>query len=447
MNNLHHTAAASGGQNEMVVGHGRGLLALSPIIVFLLLYVAVSAAIGDFYKMPLSIAFIVASVWAMATMPRMKVAERIEVFSTGAANSNILYMIWIFIMAGAFSAIANGIGAVDATVDLALRVLPSWFLLPGMFLTACFISMSIGTSVGTVVALTPFAQQLALTTGGSVPFFVSVVLGGSFFGDNLSFISDTTIAATRNMCVKMNDKFKTNLWIALPAALVTLAVYATIGGTGGAMPYTPHPVAQWQLVLPYLVVIALAVAGVNVLVVLSLGIASCLALAAGSHSLIDLCTTMGGGIKDMSDLIIVTLLAAGLLEVISHNGGIRYIIGMLTRRIHGVRGAQTVVAVLVSLVNVCTANNTIAIITVGKISRSIASTFGLDPRKVASLLDTCSCITQCIIPYGAQSLLAAGLAKVSPVAFLPYQYYAWSLAATVALSIVLQFPRSRQRAV
>ncbi len=443
MDNLHHTAAAAGGQEE-TVGHGQGLLALSPIIVFLLLYVAVSAAIGDFYKMPLSIAFIVASAWAMATMPRMKVTERIEVFSTGAANSNILYMIWIFIMAGAFSALANGIGAVDATVDLALRVLPSWFLLPGMFLTACFISMSIGTSVGTVVALTPFAQQLALTTGGSVPFFVSVVLGGSFFGDNLSFISDTTIAATRNMRVKMNDKFKANLWIAMPAALVTLAVYATIGGAGGAMPYTPHPVAQWQLVLPYLVVIALAVAGVNVLVVLSLGIACCLALAAGS--LIDLCTTMGGGIKDMSDLIIVTLLAAGLLEVISHNGGIKYIIGLLTRRIHGARGAQAVVAVLVSLVNVCTANNTIAIITVGKISRSIASTFGLDPRKVASLLDTCSCITQCIIPYGAQSLLAAGLAKVSPVAFLPYQYYAWALAVAVALSIVLQFPRSHRRA-
>lgn len=441
MDNLHHSAPNAVGQ---AVSHGKGLLALSPIIVFLLLYVAVSAAIGDFYKMPLSIAFIVASVWAMATMRRMKVAERIEVFSTGAANSNILYMIWIFIMAGAFSALAGGIGAVDATVDLALRVLPSWFLLPGMFLTACFISMSIGTSVGTVVALTPFAQQLALTTGGNVPFFVSVVLGGSFFGDNLSFISDTTIAATRNMRVKMNDKFKANLWIALPAALVTLAVYATIGGVSGALPYTPHPVAQWQLVLPYLVVIALAVAGVNVLVVLSLGIASCLVLAAGSHSLIDLCTTMGGGIKDMSDLIIVTLLAAGLLEVISHNGGIKYIIGILTRRIHGARGAQAVIAVLVSLVNVCTANNTIAIITVGKISRNIASTFGLDPRKVASLLDTCSCITQCIIPYGAQSLLAAGLAKVSPVAFLPYQYYAWALAATVALSIVLKFPRNQR---
>ncbi len=424
--------------------HGKGLLALSPIIVFLLLYVAVSAAIGDFYKMPLSIAFIVAAVWGMATMPRMRVTERIEVFSAGAANSNILYMIWIFIMAGAFSALANSIGAIDATVDMALRVLPAWFMLPGLFLTACFISMSIGTSVGTVVALTPFAVQLASITGGNVPFFVSVVLGGSFFGDNLSFISDTTIAATRNLKVKMNDKFKTNLWIALPAAVVTLAVYAAIGGSADSVPYVPHAVAQWQLVIPYLVVIILAVAGINVLVVLTAGIACCLALAAtGSHQLIDLCTAMGGGIKDMSDLIIVTLLAAGLLEVISFNGGISYIIRLLTKRIHGKRGAQAVIAVLVGLVNVCTANNTIAIITVGKIARQIAAMFGLDPRKVASLLDTCSCIVQCIIPYGAQTLLAAGLAKVSPVAFLPYLYYAWALAAAVALSIALDFPRRR----
>ncbi len=424
--------------------HGKGLLALSPIIVFLLLYVAVSAAIGDFYKMPLSIAFIVAAVWGMATMPRMRVTERIEVFSAGAANSNILYMIWIFIMAGAFSALANSIGAIDATVDMALRVLPAWFMLPGLFLTACFISMSIGTSVGTVVALTPFAVQLASITGGNVPFFVSVVLGGSFFGDNLSFISDTTIAATRNLKVKMNDKFKTNLWIALPAAVVTLAVYAAIGGSTDSVPYVPHAVAQWQLVIPYLVVIILAVAGINVLVVLTAGIACCLALAAtGSHQLIDLCTAMGGGIKDMSDLIIVTLLAAGLLEVISFNGGISYIIRLLTKRIHGKRGAQAVIAVLVGLVNVCTANNTIAIITVGKIARQIAAMFGLDPRKVASLLDTCSCIVQCIIPYGAQTLLAAGLAKVSPVAFLPYLYYAWALAAAVALSIALDLPRRR----
>ncbi len=435
-------------RNESVttvsVNHGKGLLALSPIIVFLLLYVAVSAAIGDFYKMPLSIAFIVAAVWGMATMPRMRVAERIEVFSTGAANSNILYMIWIFIMAGAFSALANGIGAIDATVDLALHVLPKWFMLPGLFLTACFISMSIGTSVGTVVALTPFAVQLASVTGGNVPFYVSVALGGSFFGDNLSFISDTTIAATRNMRVKMNDKFKANLWIALPAALVTLAVYAAIGGAAHAAPYVPQATAQWQLVIPYLVVIALAMTGINVLVVLSVGIACCLTLAAaGGHQLIDLCTAMGGGIKDMSDLIIVTLLAAGLLEVISFNGGISYIIRLLTKRIHGKRGAQTVIALLVGLVNVCTANNTIAIITVGKIARQVALMFGLDARKVASLLDTCSCIVQCIIPYGAQTLLAAGLAKVSPVAFLPYLYYAWALAAAVALSIVLGFPRQR----
>ena len=200
----------------------KGLLALSPIVVFLVLYVAVSVIIGDFYKMPLSIAFIVASMWALLTMPRMGISERIEIFSSGAANTNILYMIWIFVLAGAFSALARGVGSIDATVNFTLWVLPEQFLLPGLFITTCFISMSIGTSVGTIVALTPFAAQMAQMTGGDTAFFVAVVLGGSFFGDNLSFISDTTIAATRTLKLEMKDKFMANIKIALPAAVMVL---------------------------------------------------------------------------------------------------------------------------------------------------------------------------------------------------------------------------------
>ncbi len=423
-----------------------GLLALSPIVVFLGLYVGVSAAIGDFYKMPLSIAFIVASMWALMTMPRMKITERIEIFSTGAANTNILYMIWIFILAGAFSALASGVGSIDATVSLSLRALPEWFLLPGLFITTCFISMSIGTSVGTIVALTPFAAQMAEMTGGDTAFYVAVVLGGSFFGDNLSFISDTTIAATRTQKLKMNDKFKANIKIALPAALMVITYYFVAGSSASAIPVNAAS-ADWYLILPYLIVIVTAMAGINVLLVLTLGIASCIILALTTHNtgIMDMCAMMGDGIKGMSDLIIVTLLAAGLLEVISYNGGIKFIISALTRRIHGSRGAQASIAALVSIVNVCTANNTIAIITVGKIAKSISREFNIAPRKTASLLDTCSCIIQCVIPYGAQTLLAAGLAKLSPVSFLPYLYYAWALALMVVISIIFNFPRGAKQ--
>lgn len=427
---------------------GKGLLSLSPIIIFLLLYLVVSIIIGDFYKMPLSIAFIVASIWALIFMPKMKISERIEIFSNGAANSNILYMIWIFILAGAFSALANGIGSINATVNLTLSILPASLILPGLFLTTCFISMSIGTSVGTIVALTPFAYQVAKYTGGDAAFYVSVVLGGSFFGDNLSFISDTTIAATRSLKVKMNDKFKANLWIALPAAITVLALYIILGNASGTSSFLPQANSSWLLVIPYLIVIVTAIIGINVLLVLIMGILSCviIAIIQQSTGLIAMCGMMGNGIKDMSDLIIITLLAAGLLEVISYNGGIKFIIQWLTKRIHGSRGAQSCIALIVSLVNVCTANNTIAIITVGKISRHISNEYGLDPRKVASILDTCSCIIQCIIPYGAQTLLAASLSKVSPVSFFPYLYYSWALAIMVALSIIFNFPRKKVNA-
>ncbi|MBQ0069230.1 MAG: Na+/H+ antiporter NhaC family protein, partial [Bacteroidales bacterium] len=299
------------------VSHKQGIIALSPIVVFLLMYVVVSVIIGDFYKMPLSIAFIVASAWALITTRGGKVQERVEIFSKGAANPNVLYMIWIFILAGAFSGLAKGIGAVDATVELTLNWLPGWFVIPGLFLVTCFISMSIGTSVGTIVALTPFAVELATASGGSVAFYVSVVLGGSFFGDNLSFISDTTIAATRSQGVKMNEKFKTNLRIALPAALITLVVYSIQSSTGENMA-TPAATHPWQLIIPYLIVIVTAASGINVLIVLSLGILSSMILDFfyQGNAIMSLCSPMGEGITGMSDLIIVTLLAAGLLKVI-----------------------------------------------------------------------------------------------------------------------------------
>lgn len=424
----------------------KGLLAISPIAVFLIFYLAVSIAVNDFYKMPISVAFIISSVWAVITTPQATaMKERFNIFSCGAANPDILYMIWIFILAGAFASLAKDIGAIDATVNLTLSILPPQFLIPGIFLASCFISLSIGTSVGTIVSLTPFALQLAETTGQDVPFFVAVVIGGSFFGDNLSFISDTTIAATRSQGCNMNDKFKANLWIALPASVIVLIAYIIIGQTDTYTAHISTSVSPW-LVLPYLAVIGLAVAGVNVLVVLTTGILISViaAFCLTDIHLLDMCGFMGSGISGMGDLIVVTLLAAGMLAIIKHNGGIDFLIKWLTKHISGTRGAQATIAMLVSIVNLCTANNTIAIITVGELSRKISEQYHLDPKKVASILDTCSCIMQCLIPYGAQVLLAASLAKVSPAEFFPHLYYAWALALMVVLSIIFRFPQHRQ---
>ncbi len=424
----------------------KGLLALSPIAVFLIFYLAVSIAVNDFYKMPVSVAFILASIWSIiSSTTKDSFKEKINIFSQGAANPDILYMIWIFILAGAFASLAKYIGAIDATVNLILQILPPQFLIPGIFLASCFISLSIGTSVGTIVSLTPFAIQLAESTGQNLPFFVAVVIGGSFFGDNLSFISDTTIAATRSLGCKMNDKFKANLWIALPAAIITLITYVILGQTDTYTLMTHDDVSTW-LVLPYLAVIGLAIAGINVLIVLTTGILISVitAFCLTDIHLLDMCNAMGSGISGMGDLIVVTLLAAGMLAMIKHNGGIEFLMKWLTKHISGTRGAHTTIALLVSIVNVCTANNTIAIITVGELSKQISLKYHLDLRKVASLLDTCSCIVQCIIPYGAQILLAAGLAKLSPATFIPYLYYAWALAVMVTLSIIFRFPRAKK---
>lgn len=417
------------------VPHRRGLLAISPIIVFLVFYLVVSIVMGDFYKMPIAVALVIASMWAVAMFRGKSLAQRIEIFSKEAGGSNVLYMVWIFVLAGAFAMLAEKIGAVEATVNLTLKYLPPEFVVPGIFLAACFISVSIGTSVGTVVALTPLAVELAQTSGGDVPFFVAVVLGGAFFGDNLSFISDTTIAATRTQGCQMNEKFKANLWIALPAAIATLIVYVIIGTRVENVAVTQdiNPV----LILPYLIIIITAVIGINVTVVLALGIVSALLIALiNGYALFDLFGFMGQGIDSMGNLIIITLLAAGMLGLIKAAGGINYLLQLLSSRISGSRGGQACIAIIVSLVNMCTANNTVAIITVGSLSKQIASQFGISPRKTASLLDTCSCITQCLIPYGAQTLLACQLAKIAPAEPFQHLYYPLALGVMVALSII-----------
>lgn len=422
------------------VSSPQGWLALSPIVLFLVLYVAVSIILDDFYKMPIAVALLIASAWAIIISRGKPLLKRIEIFSRAAGHSNILYMIWVFILAGAFAAMAKDIGAVEATVSLALHAFPPGFVVPMLFFAACFISLSIGTSVGTVVALAPLATEIATASDASVAFYVAVVLGGAFFGDNLSFISDTTIAATRSQECNMADKFKANIWIALPAALVTLGIYIMTGLDTHAVELPASK--NWTLIIPYLVVLGTAIAGINVTAVLSLGIISAVILGLTTGlSLTDLASSAGAGIDGMGNLIIITLLAAGMLGMIKSAGGITFILQSLTRHVSGRRGGQAVITVLVAVVNMCTANNTVAIITVGGISRDISQRFGIDPRKTASLLDTTSCIVQCLIPYGAQTLLATSLAGISPAAPFPYLYYPWALAAMTALSIIFLFPR------
>jgi Na+/H+ antiporter NhaC len=417
------------------IPHSKGLLAISPIVLFLFTYLVVSIIVGDFYKMPIAVALVVSSMWATLIYKGVPLARRIEVFSKEAGSGNVMYMIWIFVLAGAFASLAKEMGAIEATVNLTLEYLPARFLLPGLFLAACFISLAIGTSVGTVVALAPLAVQLAETADASVPLFVATVMGGAFFGDNMSFISDTTIAATRTQGCKMNEKFKANLWIALPAALITLVVYMIVGAD--VKPIELAETANPLLILPYIVVIILALTGMNVMVVLALGIITAIIIALfKGYAMLDLAGFMGSGIDSMGNLIIITLLAAGMLGLIKAMGGINYLLQCMTARISGVRWAQAAIAVLVSIVNMCTANNTVAIITVGSLSKNIAERYGITARKTASLLDTCSCITQCLIPYGAQTLLATALAGISPVAPFPYLYYPWALIFMVAVSIM-----------
>jgi len=418
----------------------KGLFALSPLIVFVVLYLVTSIIARDFYKVPITVAFMVSSIYAIA-ITRGKLRRRINVFSRGAGTPEMMLMIWIFVLAGAFANSAKIMGSIDATVNLTLSVLPSHMLLAGLFLAACFISLSIGTSVGTIVALTPIAAGVATQTGTSVAMLTAVVVGGSFFGDNLSFISDTTIIATQTQGCKTSDKFRVNLFIVAPAALIVLMIYLIIGHNIT----TPHDIPDidfWKVV-PYLVVLLMAVAGVNVMAVLTLGIVltGIIGLSNGSFDIYGWLQSMGDGIIGMGELIIITLMAGGLLEVIKHNGGIDYIIERLTHRIHGKRGAELSIAALVSVVDICTANNTVAIITVGSIARRIGERYQLDPRKCASLLDTFSCFAQGLIPYGAQMLMAAGLASLNPLSILPHLYYPFAIGIAAFTAIIFRYPK------
>ena len=413
-----------------------GLLALSPILVFLVVYLVSSLLAGDFYKVPVSSAFLLASVYAIAITPGA-LSYRVNIFSESAGHWNIMLMVWIFMLAGAFAGSAKEIGSIEATVNFTLNIIPARFLLAGLFLTACFVSLSIGTSVGTIVALVPIASGIAEETGMSVAMMTALVVGGSFFGDNLSFISDTTIAATRAVGCAMRDKFKANFMIVLPAVIV-VAGYYVFKGLSIQTASDVHPI-EWLKLLPYLSVIVLALFGLDVTLVLVIGLLLNALVGFSTCSLdwFSLLGSMGQGIAGMGDLIIVTLLAGGMLGIIRYNGGLDFIMRSVVKRASGRRGAELSIGFLTALANLCTANNTIAIITVGGIVNDISEKFDIPKRRAASLMDIFSCFVQGIIPYGAQLLMAAGLTGLATTQIIPYLYYPFAVGICVLISILL----------
>ena len=423
-----------------MIRSSKGLLALSPLLVFLLVYVLSSLFVGDFGRVPVSSAFLIAAIWAVATTPG-KLRERINCFSKGAGDRNILLMIWIFVLAGAFAGSAKDIGAIDATVAATLHLVPSKLIFCGLFLASCFISMSIGTSVGTIVALVPLATEMAANCGVSEAYMAAIIVGGAFFGDNLSFISDTTIVATNTQGCKQSDKFLVNSYTTIPVAIIVMVVYMFVGQ--GVNSPTNIPSANIIKIIPYLIVIISAICGLNVLIVLTLGILSTgvVGMAFNAFDFFGWCQSMGDGITAMGDLIVVALLAGGLLKTLSDNGALDYLIRLITNKISNRRSCELTIASLVSIVNVCTANNTVAILTVGSISKEIGDKFGVDNRKSASILDTFSCCIQSILPYGAQILMATGLAAVSPMDIISHLYYPFVLFAVSVGSILFRYPK------
>ena len=424
-----------------MISNKRGFFALSPLMLFIVLYLVTSIIAGDFYKVPITVAFMIASIYAVAITGGYTMSKRIEAFSRGAGTHNMMLMLWIFVLAGAFANSAKMMGSIDATVNLTLSVMPGNMLLAGLFLAACFISLSIGTSVGTIVALVPIAAGIASSTDVNIAMMVAIIVGGSFFGDNLSFISDTTVVATSSQGCKMSDKFRVNLFIVLPAAALILLVYVFMGADIKSPANIPE--VEFVKVIPYLVVLICAIFGMNVMAVLTLGLflTGVIGMLNGTYDIYGWFGSMGDGILGMSELIIITMMAGGLLECIRENGGIDFIIQKMTSHIHGKRGAEMSIGLLVSLVNVCTANNTVAIITVGNIAKQIGDRYGVDNRKCASILDTFSCCIQGVIPYGAQILMAAGLAQINPVSIIPFLYYPLAIGVSSILSIMLRYPK------
>lgn len=417
-------------------------VALLPLVVFLLLFIGTAVITKDFSKMPVIVAFLIASGVAFLMNREVSMSEKTDIFTKGAGEPNLMLMCIIFILAGAFASVARAMGGVDSTVNLGLSLLPQNILMAGMFIIACFISISMGTSMGTIVALAPIGIGLADKTGIPVALAVGAVVGGAMFGDNLSMISDTTIAATRTQGCEMKDKFKTNFLIVLPAAIITTIILAVITSGGGTTLEKEYPYEIIKVV-PYLAVLVVALMGVNVITVLAGGtvFAGIIGWVYGDFDFFGFVQAAGQGIMGMEDLAMIAIIIGGLVELIKYNGGIDFVIEYINSKIKTKKGAELGIAALVSLIDICTANNTISIIMAGPLAKNIADEYDIDPRRSASLLDLFSCCFQGIVPYGGQLLVAAGLASISPLAIMKYMYYPILIGICGLIAIAFDIPK------
>lgn len=410
--------------------------ALLPLAVFLIVYAGTSIIAKDFYAVSVIVPFLISAIVALSMNKKRKFEDKIQDFCKGAGNPNVILMIFIFVLAGAFAQVAKAMGAVDSTVNFGLSILPTSILVPGVFIIASFIALSVGTSMGTIVALVPIAVGISEKTGIAVAIVVGAVVSGAMFGDNLSMISDTTIAATRTQGCEMKDKFKMNFKIVLPAAIVTAIIFMILT-KGTAIQTLGDYEYSFIKILPYIAVLISALMGINVIFILIGGIvfAGVIGILYGSFDIIGLFTNISAGIQGMSELIIISLLIAGTIELIKNNGGIEYILNKGMKNFKSKKGAELGIATLVSLVDICTANNTIAIVTVGPIAKDISDEFELEPRRVAGIMDMFSCVFQGLIPYGAQLISASGLAMISPFAIIRYSVYPYLMGICALVSI------------
>lgn len=417
--------------------------ALVPFVVFLILFIGSGIVLDDFYAFPVIVAITIASVVAIVMNRKEPFAKKIDIFTKGAGNPNVMLMVLIFLLAGAFSETAKGMGAIDATVNFALSVIPQNLLVVGLFVIACFISLAMGTSVGTIVALAPIGLGIAEQTDISIPLLMATVIGGAMFGDNLSFISDTTIASVRSQGAEMKDKFKVNFFIVLPAAIVTCIILAVL--TVDASAHIEYASFEWYKVIPYIFVIVFALIGLNVFAVLAsgIGLAGMIGFIDGSYSIMEFVQAIGTGMSNMFEMAFLAILIGGMVEVIRHNGGIDFIVHLATRKIKSKKDAEFAMAGLVGLTDLSTANNTIAIMIAGPLAKNIAEKYEIEPRKSASIVDIFSCVVQGIIPYGAQFLVAASVAGISPILMMQHSYYSILVGVCGVIAILIGYPKAK----
>ncbi len=425
----------------------KGLLALSPLILFILFFLVASLIAGDFSKVPIIVAFFFASIYAIATTKGLSLPDRVRVFGRGAGTTRMMFMIWIFLCAGAFASCAESMGCINETVNCILKFLPSQYILGSLFIAGCFISMATGSGLGSIMAIGPIAIGVARASDFNLPMVCALVVCGAIFGDNLSFISDTTIIATNSQGCQLRDKFRVNIWMALPAALITLGIYLFLGKGVSAVEITEQ--VDYIKILPYILVIIMAISGVDVLITLLVGTLVCgvMGMAYGDFDFYGWMASIEKGITGMGSLTIIYLLAAGLMAVIAHNGGMEYLTNACQKMIKGRRSAEFAIAILSALTCICTSNNTVAIITSSDAAKEISRKFGVDPRKSASILDTSSCIALELIPYSTHLLAVAALSGIATSSMIQYVFYPFTLLFFMIICIVFDLPRLKKMPV